>query len=70
MSAVEDPKLDPKIRNQIARFLHVGIERPKYYPGCWTTHKYFEPERLVALDTAFESNENGLEAIKLIVKVR
>lgn len=69
--AVDDPKLDPKIRNLITRFIHVGIEKSKYYPGCWTTHKYFEPERLVALDKAFEeSNENCLEAINLLLKVR
>ncbi|KOB75744.1 putative ribonucleoprotein [Operophtera brumata] len=68
--AVDDPKLDPKIRNLITRFIHVGKEKPKYYPGCWTAHEYFEPERLVALDKAFEeSNENCLEAINLLLKV-
>lgn len=71
MLATEDPKLDPHISDVIARFIHVGIEKPKYYPGCWSAHKYFEPERFPALEKAFEaSNESALEAIRLILKVR
>lgn len=65
--AKDCPKLDPEVRNRFMRFLHVGIEQPKYYPGCWTSHKYFELGKLQALCDANESQT--MEAIELVVKV-
>lgn len=71
MSAEEGPKLDPKVVDIIQRFIHVGMEKPKYYPGCWTTHKYFELGKFPTLEKIFEGSTNTcIEAIKLIVKVR
>lgn len=51
------------------RYLHTGVEVPKYYPGCWTSHKYFEEDKLKAVDEAFLKNKDDVEVVNLIVKV-
>lgn len=64
-----EPKLDSKLRNRISRFIHTGIEIPKYYPGCWSTHKYFEADKFPAAQEIIQANPNsGLEVVKIIVQ--
>lgn len=62
--------LDPKLRNRLARYLHTGNEIPIYYPGCWTTHKYFEADKLPALNEALEVDTSNVEVVSIILKVR
>ncbi|XP_047543631.1 uncharacterized protein LOC125075857 [Vanessa atalanta] len=60
--------LDPKLRNRITRYLHTGNEIPKYYPGCWNSHKYFETHKLKAIDEALESGSNNVEVVDIILQ--
>ncbi|OWR41314.1 RNA-binding protein RO60-like [Danaus plexippus] len=60
--------LDPQLRNQITRYLHTGNELPKYYPGCWTSHKYFEVDKLKAIEEALQTSPNNVEVVNLILK--
>lgn len=62
--------LDSKLRDRINRFIHTGIEIPKYYPGCWSTHKYFEAEKFPVGNEIIEGNANqGVEVVKIIIQV-
>ncbi|XP_023951144.2 RNA-binding protein RO60 [Bicyclus anynana] len=60
--------LNPTIRKRVTRYLHTGNELPKYYPGCWETHKYFLPEKLTAIDAGLINEPNNLEIVNIIVK--
>ncbi|CAG4926085.1 unnamed protein product [Colias eurytheme] len=60
--------LDPKLRNRLTRYLHTGNEIPRYYPGCWTTHKYYELDKLPALNEVFETDPNNVEVVNIILK--
>lgn len=64
------PPLDPRLRNRLARYIHTGLEIPKYYPGCWTSHSYFEADKLKALDEAFLHDKDNKEVVDIVVKVR
>ncbi|XP_049885453.1 RNA-binding protein RO60-like [Pectinophora gossypiella] len=64
----EPPAVDRQLRNQLQRYLHTGNELPKYYPGCWTTHKYYEVDKLQALNLILANGVNNLEVINIIVK--
>lgn len=61
--------LDPKLRNQLTRFVHTGREIPKYYPGCWLSHKYFEEDKLQALNEALQNRANNVEVVEVLLKV-
>lgn len=63
------PTLDPQHLNRITRYIHTGMELPKYFPGCWTTHKYFEADKLKAIDEALQADKENVEIVNLIVKV-
>lgn len=67
---MEPTTLDPSILNRLTRFLHLGNEVPKYFPGCWTSHKYFEIDKLQAINEAFEGGANNVEVVNVILKVR
>lgn len=60
--------LDPKLCNRLTRFLHTGNEVPKYYPGCWSSHKYFEAEKLTAINEAFDAGVNNTQVVDIILK--
>ncbi|XP_063393349.1 uncharacterized protein LOC134678633 [Cydia fagiglandana] len=62
------PSLDLKLRNQLTRFLHTGNEVPKYYPGCWTSQKYFQADNLKTIDEALANGVNNLEVVDVILK--
>lgn len=66
--------LDTKIRNltlrKLTRYLHTGKEIPKYYPGCWISHKYFEADKLTAIDVALANKPDDVEIVNIIVKVK
>ncbi|XP_011568981.3 RNA-binding protein RO60 isoform X2 [Plutella xylostella] len=62
------PTLDPQHLNRITRYIHTGMELPKYFPGCWTTHKYFEADKLKAIDEALQADKENVEIVNLIVK--
>ncbi|CAK1548205.1 unnamed protein product [Leptosia nina] len=64
----ESTALDPKLRNRFTRYLHNGTEQPIYYPGCWTSHKYFEADGLPVLSEIFRIQPNNTEVVKIIVK--
>lgn len=64
----EPATLDPKLCNRLKRFLYTGNEVPKYYPGCWTSHKYFEADKLTVINEAFEGGVNNIEVINIILK--
>lgn len=66
---VEPVALDPKLCNRLTRFLHTGNEVPKYYPGCWSSHKYFESDKLPVISEAFEAGVDNLEVVNIILKV-
>lgn len=63
------PTLDTNVRNRLTRYLHTGNEVPKYFPGCWTSHKYFEADRLTALNDALANGMNNVEVVNVILKV-
>lgn len=63
----ESPFDDLYVR--LKRYLHVGMEIPKYYPGCWASHKYFELDKLKAIDEIYEKDKNHLDVVNVIVKV-
>ncbi|CAH2243810.1 jg12722 [Pararge aegeria aegeria] len=60
--------LNPSLRNRLTRYLHTGNELPKYYPGCWESHKYFVAERLTVIDMVLMSQPNEVEIANIIVK--
>ncbi|XP_041974520.1 60 kDa SS-A/Ro ribonucleoprotein-like [Aricia agestis] len=60
--------LDPSLKNRLTRYLHTGCEVPKYYPGCWMSHKYFEADKLKAIEEALQRGVNHNEIIDIIVK--
>ncbi|KAL0895976.1 hypothetical protein ABMA27_011970 [Loxostege sticticalis] len=62
------PTLDTNVRNRLTRYLHTGNEVPKYFPGCWTSHKYFEADRLTALNDALANGMNNVEVVNVILK--
>ncbi|CAH4015880.1 unnamed protein product [Pieris brassicae] len=62
------PTLDPKLRNRLLRYLHTGIEIPKYFPGCWTAHKYFEDFKPPVLQEVFLADKNNTEVVNIILK--
>ncbi|XP_075987937.1 RNA-binding protein RO60-like isoform X2 [Anticarsia gemmatalis] len=64
----EPAVLDPQLCNRITRFLHTGNEVPKYYPGCWSSHKYFEADKLTALNEALEGGVDNVEVVNIILK--
>lgn len=65
----EPVPLDPKLRNQLTRYIHTGREVPKYYPGCWFSHKYFKEDKLQALNVALENRANNVEVVEILLKV-
>lgn len=64
-----EPTLEPELTNRLTRFLHTGNEFPRYYPGCWTTHKYFEEDKLPVLPQIVEIHPGNTEAVEIILKV-
>ncbi|KAI5642420.1 TROVE domain-containing protein [Phthorimaea operculella] len=62
------PKLDRQLRNQLERFLHTGNEVPKYFPGCWASHKYFTVDKLQTINTALANGTCNLEVVQTILK--
>ncbi|XP_028173081.1 60 kDa SS-A/Ro ribonucleoprotein-like [Ostrinia furnacalis] len=62
------PTLNTSVRNKITRFLHTGNEAPKYFPGCWSAQKYFEADRLTALNVALADGVNNVEVVSIILK--
>ncbi|KAF9416728.1 hypothetical protein HW555_006041 [Spodoptera exigua] len=48
-----EPTLEPELTNRLTRYLHTGNEFPRYYPGCWTTHKYFDEDKLPACQDGY-----------------
>ncbi|KAL4709813.1 hypothetical protein ACJJTC_001267 [Scirpophaga incertulas] len=63
-------KLDPNVRKALTRFIHTGNQSPKYYPGCWTSHKYYEltQDRLVSLNNMFPNGLGDVEVVNIILK--
>lgn len=59
---------DVKSKNELTRFLYTGKEVAKYYPGCWTTHKYFEEGSLQVVDRVLADNNVNTEIIDIILK--
>lgn len=68
-TVMAEPPLEPQLEKELCRYLHTGMEVPKYFPGCWDSHKYFEVEKLKAIDKAFEKNLNNVEIVNVICKV-
>lgn len=66
----ETTGLDPTLRNRLLRYIYTGNELPKYYPGCWSTNKYFEENKLTVLNEAFSYDSNNVEVVNIILKVR
>lgn len=62
------PSLDPALRNRITRFLHTGNESPSYFPGCWMSHKYFEADKLIAINEALANGANNIEVVNVILQ--
>lgn len=62
-------ELDPQFQTRLKRFLHLGLEEPKYFPGCWSSHKYFELDKLNVINEALEVNNNNVEIVKIILEV-
>ncbi|KAJ2946589.1 hypothetical protein O0L34_g12644 [Tuta absoluta] len=62
------PTLDRQLRNQLERFLHTGNEVPKYYPGCWASHKYFTVDKLQTVNIALANGTCNLEVVETILK--
>lgn len=69
MTMAEPAKLEPQMCNRLTRYLHTGNEVPRYYPGCWTTHKYFEVDKLPVIAEIMELHAGNVEVIDIIVKV-
>lgn len=63
------PLLDQRHRLQLMRFIHTGNELPKYFPGCWAAHKYFEVGSLQTIDFALADSVNNVEVVEIILKV-
>lgn len=66
---MEVEPLNRQLINNLLRFLYVGQETPKYFPGCWKSHKYYELDKLTALDKLFEANKDRKDVIDIILKV-
>ncbi|CAB3255436.1 unnamed protein product [Arctia plantaginis] len=62
------PAISPKLCNRLKRYLHTGNELPKYYPGCWTSHKYFEADRLPVIDEILRGGVSNVEVVNIIVQ--
>ncbi|CAG9783196.1 unnamed protein product [Diatraea saccharalis] len=62
------PIIDSGVRNRITRYLHTGNEVPKYFPGCWSSHKYFELDRLTALNEVLANGMKNVEVVHIILK--
>ncbi|XP_013167002.1 PREDICTED: 60 kDa SS-A/Ro ribonucleoprotein-like [Papilio xuthus] len=65
---MESTKLRSELRNQLTRFLHLGREEPKYYPGCWSSHDYYDVSKLKAIDYALANGSNNTEVVDIILK--
>ncbi|XP_068628803.1 RNA-binding protein RO60 [Battus philenor] len=65
---MESVPLNPKLRNRLTRFLHLGIENPQYFPGCWSSHKCFKVEKLQAVNEALGNGINNVEVVNIILK--
>lgn len=65
----EPVPLDPKLHNQLTRFVHTGREIPKYYPGCWLSHKYFDEDKLPILNETLQNRANQVEVVEVLLKV-
>ncbi|CAH0699234.1 unnamed protein product [Spodoptera exigua] len=63
-----EPTLEPELTNRLTRYLHTGNEFPRYYPGCWTTHKYFDEDKLPVLPQITEIHPGNTEAVDIILK--
>lgn len=63
------PKVDASVEIRLKRYLHTGNEVPKYFPGCWTSHKYFEADKLTALNDALANEVKNTEVVNIILKV-
>lgn len=66
---MEPTKLTPVLRNRLTRFLHLGKEEPKYYPGCWSSHDYFDGRNLKVIELALQNGSNNTEVVDIILKV-
>ncbi|KAJ0181001.1 hypothetical protein K1T71_003086 [Dendrolimus kikuchii] len=64
----EESALDPMIRNRLLRYIHTGNETPKYFPGCWSSHKYFDTDKLTALNEVFINGVNNIAVVEVILK--
>ncbi|KAG6465384.1 hypothetical protein O3G_MSEX015118, partial [Manduca sexta] len=64
----EATPLDPMLVNRVLRYLHTGNEAPKYFPGCWSSHKYFEADKLPALNEVLANSPNNVEIVNIILK--
>lgn len=65
----EPRALDSNLHNRVTRYIHTGTEIPKYFPGCWNSHKYFEVDKLQALNEVIVKGEDMLEVVNIILKV-
>lgn len=64
----EEMDLEFILRNRLLRYIHTGNEAPKYFPGCWSSHKYFELDKLLALNEVFAVDPNCVAVIDIIQK--
>ncbi|XP_059054148.1 RNA-binding protein RO60-like [Achroia grisella] len=62
------PSLDPVLHNRLTRYIHTGNEVPTYFPGCWTSHKYFEADKLTVLNEALADGANNVEVVNVILQ--
>lgn len=69
MTMAEPTPLEPELSNRLTRYLHTGNEVPKYFPGCWTTHKYFEDDKLPVIRQIMELHPGNVEVVNIILKV-
>ncbi|XP_047037847.1 RNA-binding protein RO60-like [Helicoverpa zea] len=64
----EPARLEPELRNRLTRYLHTGNESPRYYPGCWTTQKYFEEDKLPVINDIMALHQGNTEVVNIILK--
>lgn len=65
----EEVPIEPELSNRLTRYLHTGNELPRYYPGCWTTHKYFEEDKLPVIRQILEPHPGNVKVVAIILKV-
>ncbi|KAM3966530.1 RNA-binding protein RO60 [Aphomia sociella] len=65
---MSNPTLNPVLKNRLTRFIHTGNEFPSYFPGCWTSHKYFEADKLPSVTQALANGAKNLEVIEVILQ--